>query len=205
MNGSPLMAAIRKCLHDAQYDDLPTPFRIAGVDFQFTGAMRGRRGRALDLVLLVDTTAGDFGDSDGARVRHRVQAMSRALDVTASRYVLTVILAGAALPSDTESLAETARVLHVDTLPLSDDGVPDLRRLEDRIRVLLPLSIPQLAPDNQDGTAQEQLHKALADTVGSTTIDAIMTAAEQGEEAVTAAIASLINAALLEEKEEGKA
>lgn len=201
MIDSPLIAAIRQRLHEAEYDDLPTPFRIAGVEFQFTGALRGRRGRALDLVLLIDTTAGDFGDSDGARVRHRVQAMSRALDVTASRYVLTVVLAGAALSSDMESLAETARVLHVDTLPLSDDGTPDLRRLEDSIRVLLPLSIPQSGPEDQAGSAQEQLRAALANTVDSGTIEAIMAAAEHGEEAVTTAIARLIDAALRDKEE----
>ncbi len=201
MIDSPLIAAIRQRLHEAEYDDLPTPFRIAGVEFQFTGALRGRRGRALDLVLLIDTTAGDFGDSDGARVRHRVKAMSRALDVTASRYVLTVVLAGAALSSDMESLAETARVLHVDTLPLCDDGTPDLRRLEDSIRVLLPLSIPQSGPEDQAGSAQEQLRAALANTVDSGTIEAIMAAAEHGEEAVTTAIARLIDAALRDKEE----
>lgn len=205
MSTSPIITTIRQRLRDAQYDDLPTPFRIAGVEFQFTGAMRGRHGRALDVVLLVDTTSGDFGDSDGGRVRHRVQAMSRALDVTGSRYVLTVVLAGAALPSEMESLAETARVLHVDTLPLGADGTPDLRRLEDSIRVLLPLSIPQASTDEQDGTAQEQLEKALANTVDGVTIDAIMAAAEHGEEAVTAAIARLIDAALQDAKQEEKA
>ena len=80
MTSSPLIAAIRQRLNEAGYDDLPTPFRMAGVEFQFTGALRGRHGRALDLVLLVDTTAGSFGDSDGARVRARIQALSRALD-----------------------------------------------------------------------------------------------------------------------------
>jgi hypothetical protein len=201
MTVSPLIDAIRQRLHDAEYDVLPTPFRIAGVEFQFTGALRGRRGRALDLVPLVDTTAGDFGDSDGARVRHRVQAMSRALDVTASRYVLTVVLAGAVLSSDMESLAQTARVLHVDTLPLCADGTPDLRRLEDSIRVLLPLSIPKSAPNERAGSAQEQLQVALADAVDSGTIEAIMSAAEHGEDAVTTAIAGLIDAALGDREE----
>jgi hypothetical protein len=202
---SPLIAAVQQRLRAAEYDDLSTPFRIAGVEFQFTGVMRGRHGRALDLVLLVDTTAGDFGDSDAARVRHRVQAMSRALDVTGSRYVLTIVLAGAALPGDMESLAETSRVLHVDTLPLDADGSPDLRRLEDSIRVLLPLSIPQASMDEQDGTAQEQLEKALANTVDSSTIQAIMAASEHGEDAVTTAIAGIIDRVFQNGKEEKEA
>lgn len=205
MTVSPLIAAVQQRLRAAEYDDLSTPFRIAGVEFQFTGVMRGRHGRALDLVLLVDTTAGDFGDSDAARVRHRVQAMSRALDVTGSRYVLTIVLAGAALPGDMESLAETSRVLHVDTLPLDADGSPDLRRLEDSIRVLLPLSIPQASMDEQDGTAQEQLEKALANTVDSSTIQAIMAASEHGEDAVTTAIAGIIDRVFQNGKEEKEA
>jgi hypothetical protein len=202
---SPLIAAIQQRLRAAEYDDLSTPFRIAGVEFQFTGVMRGRQGRALDLVLLVDTTAGDFGDSDAARVRHRVQAMSRALDVTGSRYLLTVILAGAALPGDMESLAETSRVLHVDTVPLDADGSPDLHRLDDSIRVLLPLSIPEASIDEQGGTAQEQLEWALLNTVDSGTIQAIMAASEHGEDAVTTAIADFIDGAFQNGKEEEKA
>lgn len=71
--------------------------------------------------------------------------------------------------------------------------------------MLLPLSIPQASTDEQDGTAQEQLEKALANTVDSGTIDAIMAAAEHGEEAVTAAIAGLIDAALQDAEEEEKA
>ena len=205
MSTSPLIRLIQQRLREAEYDDLATPFRIAGVEFQFTGAMRGRHGRGLDLVLLIDTTAGDFGDRDGARVRHRIQAMSRALDVTGSRYVLTVVLAGASLPGDMEALAETARVLHVGTLPLKTDGTPDLRRLEDSIRVLLPLSIPQASVDDADGTAQEQLTKKLGKTVEAPLIAAIMAASEHGEAAVTDAIASLIDAALNDGKAEEKA
>jgi hypothetical protein len=201
MTSSPLIAAIRQRLNEAGYDDLPTPFRMAGVEFQFTGALRGRHGRALDLVLLVDTTAGSFGDSDGARVRARIQALSRALDVTASRYVLTVVLAGATLPGDIDSLADTARVLHVDMLPINKAGIPDLDRLEDSIRVLLPLSIPQPAANEQDGTAQDQLEKALKNVVDAATIRTIMDAAEHGDEAVTTAIASLIDTALVSEEE----
>lgn len=202
MSSSPLVAAIRQRLNEAGYDDLPTPFRMAGVEFQFTGALRGRHGRALDLVLLVDTTAGSFGDSDGARVRARIQALSRALDVTESRYVLTVVLAGATLPGDVEALADTARVLHVDRLPVDQAGSPDVARLEDGLRVLLPLSIPQPVADEQDGTAQDQLEKALRNVVDEATIKTIMDAAERGDAAVTEVIANLIDAALVKKEVE---
>jgi hypothetical protein len=100
VSSSPLIQAIQERLRSGGYSDLSTPFKVAGVEFAFTGAMRGRDGRALDLVLLVDTTTGDFGDRDGGRVRQRMEALSRALDVTGSRYVVTVILAGAVLAQD---------------------------------------------------------------------------------------------------------
>lgn len=187
---------IHERLEEAGYEDLPSPFRIAGVEFQFTGAMRGRQGRALDLVLLVDTTAGSFGDSDAVKVRSRVQALSRALDVTGSRYVLTTVLAGAALGADIETLSETCRVLHVETGLASRDveAVPEW--LEDRIRVLLPLAIPQATTDAETGTAQEQLENALSEQVDAMTIEAIMSASSNGETAVTSTIAAMLDSAL---------
>ena len=115
------------------------------------------------------------------------------------------MLAGATLPGDVEALADIARVLHIDALPVDEAGDPDFDRLEDGIRVLLPLSIPQAAADEQDGTAQEQLEKALKNVVDGATIKTIMDAAERGDEAVTEAIASLIDAALVKRNEEEKA
>ncbi|MGG2324774.1 hypothetical protein, partial [Salmonella enterica] len=79
---------------------------------------------ALDLVLLVDTTTGEFGDRDGERVRQRVEALSRALDVTGSRYVVTVILAGAILAEGIEALSETCRVSQVEGITLDPGGTP---------------------------------------------------------------------------------
>ena len=149
MSDSPLVNAILGRLHEAGYRDLAAPFQVATVEFEFTAALRGSDGRALDLVLVVDTTTGEFGDRDSARVRQRIEALGRALDVTGSRYVVTVILAGAALGKDMEVLAESCRVLHVDGLPLDADGelANDAARnqLEDRIRVLLPLTFATAA------------------------------------------------------------
>lgn len=202
MNGSPIMLAIQERLRNGGYSDLPTPFRVAGVEFAFTGAMRGRDGRALDLVLLVDTTTGDFGDRDGARVRQRVEALSRALDVTGSRYVVTVILAGAVLSEGVEALSETCRVLLVEAASLGADGKPvdeaAERQLDDRIRVLLPLTLPvaQAEPGAGTGTALEQLVRALSGETDKTLVDAAIAAADGGEEAVTDAVALIITKSL---------
>jgi hypothetical protein len=208
MSGSPIVQAIQERLRDAGYTDLPTPFKVAGVEFAFTGAMRGREGRALDLVLLVDTTTGDFGDRDGGRVRQRVEALSRALDVTGSRYVVTAILAGAVLAEGIEALSETCRVLLVEGISLDDRGKPEddtaKRRLDDRIRVLLPLTLPMPVVEIQNGSgpAMDQLIRALPADTDIAFVNALIDASSDGEQAVTDALASVINGAFQFKPEE---
>ncbi|MBN9149723.1 MULTISPECIES: hypothetical protein [unclassified Nitrobacter] len=210
MSGSPLVYAVQERLHDAGYSDLPTPFKVAGVEFAFTGAMRGRDGRALDLVLLIDTTTGDFGDRDGDRVRQRVEALSRALDVTGSRYVVTVILAGAVLAEGIEALSETCRVLQVEGVTFDDQGKPvdeiAKRQLDDRIRVLLPLTlpVPVVEAQNSSGPAMDQLVRALPANTNIALVDALIAASSDGEQAVTDAVALAIDGAFQSEPEEAQ-
>ncbi|MGA0601397.1 hypothetical protein ACO2Q3_11905 [Caulobacter sp. KR2-114] len=202
MTASPLVQAVERRLADVGYSILPTPFRIAGVEFAFTGAMRGRDGRALDLVLLVDTTTGDFGDRDAARVRQRIEALSRALDVTGSRYVVTAILAGAVLAEGIDLLSETCRVLQVDGIHLDPGGnlldEAARRQLDDRIRVLLPLTLPVVETTGGDSgaTALEQLVRALPAETDKSLINAVLEASDADEEAVTEAAAHVLVAAI---------
>lgn len=203
MSNSPLVNAILDRLHEAGYRDLAAPFHVATVKFDFTAAVLGTDGRALDLVLVVDTTTGEYGDRDGAQVRQRVEALGRALDVTESRYVVTVILAGAALGRDMEYLAESCRVLHVDGLPLDPEGELEndaaRKQLEDRIRVLLPLTLPSplAVPRDGSGPAMDQLVRALPDGVDRTLLEALTGASQEGDQAVTEAMASVLGAALV--------
>jgi hypothetical protein len=60
VSDSPLIQEIADRLRAAGYVDVATPFRVATISFDFTAALRGRGGRALDLVLLIDTTTGDY-------------------------------------------------------------------------------------------------------------------------------------------------
>jgi hypothetical protein len=202
VSNSPLVLAIQERLRGAGYSSLSTPFKVASVEFAFTGAMRGREGRALDLVLLVDTTTGDFGDRDGGRVRQRVEALSRALDVIGSRYVVTLILAGAVLADGIEALSDTCRVLQVESIALNDQGKPAdeiaERQLDDRIRVLLPLTLPAPLAETQDGSgpAMEQLIRALPPDANSALVEAVIDASGVGEQAVTEAVAGVIAGAL---------
>ena len=50
MSQSPLIRVVQERLRVGGYQDFPTPLRVAGVDFEFTAAMRGKDGRALDLI-----------------------------------------------------------------------------------------------------------------------------------------------------------
>lgn len=208
MSSSPLVHTIQERLREAGYSDLPTPFKVAGVEFAFTGAMRGRAGRSLDLVLLVDTTTGDYGDRDGGRVRQRVEALSRALDVTGSRYLVTVILAGAVLAEGIEALSETCRVLQVEGMNLDDQGKPAdneaKRQLDDRIRVLLPLTLPLPVVEAQNGSgpAMDQLIRALPADTDPGLLIALIKASNDGEQAVTDAVALAIDSAFQPDPEE---
>jgi hypothetical protein len=204
---APLIRAIQERLQAGGYQHVLTPFRVAGVGFEFTAAMRGRGGRALDLILLIDTTTGDFGDRDAARIRQRVEALSRALDLTESRFVITVILAGAPLLGNIDTLTETCRVLYVEGLTIDVGGKPTDERtknlLEDRIRLLLPLDLPSPATlELGSDPAVKQLHRILkSDVVDQELLEVLIEASKDGELAVTAAVAQVIGKALsLEEQ-----
>ena len=105
-----------------------------------------------------------------------------------------------------EVLAESCRVLHVDGLPLDADGelVNDAARnqLEDRIRVLLPLTLPPPLVVTEDGSgpAMDQLVRALPSGVDKAVLAAVTDASQEGEQAVTEAMASVLGAALVMEE-----
>jgi hypothetical protein len=202
MNTSPLVNVISQRLREAGYMNIETPFKVATVNFEFTKAMRGVGGRSLDLILLIDTSIESFGDRDAARVRQRLQALSRALDVTGSRFVITVILAGDALTGDIEALTETCRVLHVETLALSasgsliDQAAHDL--LEDRIRILLPLELPDQKAQSSDGgrSVMELVSQALPEAMDKTLLNAVVTASQHGDQSVAQTLAQVFEQAL---------
>jgi hypothetical protein len=199
MTASPIVGAVISRLRAANYKELGTPLRVAGVEFPFTAAMRGSDGRALDLVLVFDTTTGDFGDKDSTRIRQRVEALSRALDVTGSRYVVTAILVGATLAGGIDALAETCRVLQVDGVPLDGSGEPDGKvaatQLDDQIRVLLPLTLPPAVAlvEGGGGPAMDQLAATLGKDVDAVVLETLVAAAAEGENEVITAIGNLID------------
>lgn len=198
MTQTPLVSAIRTRLAQAGYRDLRTPLRVAGVEFAFTAAMQGSDGRGLDLVVLVDTTTGSHGDRDATRIRQRLEALSRALDVTRSRLVLTAVLAGASPSGSAETLSEVCRVLFVEQPEQASDPSDAIAaaQLEDRIRILLPLSIPDSNVETEESSAVEQLRRALPKAGDARLRDAVIGAAREGAVAVTTAMAALLDAEL---------
>lgn len=207
MTSSPIIRAIQERLVEDGYVTMPSSIMVAGVKFDFTCIMSGRGGRALDLVLFVDTTAGDFGDRDGTRVRQRVEALSRALDVTKSRYVVTVILAGAALREDIEALSQTCRVLNVGDIDFDGDRLKDetaKARLEDRIRVLLDLKLtdPIEGTSAVGGPAIDQLIQSLPPYIDAELRNAVIAASVAGEQAIIEAAAGVIDKHLHAETQE---
>ena len=72
------------------------------------------------------------------------------------------------------------------------------RQLDDRIRVLLPLTLPAPLAETQDGSvpAMEQLIHALPTDTNKALVDAVIGASGAGEQAVTDAVAGVIAGAL---------
>ena len=202
MSTTLLVGGLVKRLEAAGYAQIVTPFRVASVNFEFTAALRGSEGRGLDLILIVDTATGEYGDRDAARVRQRVEALSRALDITQSRYVLTVILAGAALQGDMEALSATCRVLSVESISLDAEGMPvnafAAEALDDQIRVLLPLELR--ADEGEDTLAKgdtiSELLAALPKNLDEELVRSLASASLHGELAVTEALGRRLGKAL---------
>ncbi len=197
-----LVRGLVKRLQAAGYKALETPFRVASVDFDFTAAMLGVGGRALDLILIVDTATGDFGDRDAVLVRQRIESLSRALDVTQSRYLLTVILAGASLATLVDGLSPICRVLSIESAALQPDGqsVDAVAReaLDDHIRLLLPLDLlnDEAAVATAPTDPIAELLAALPSKVDDALWTSIAEASARGEAAVTRALGKRLGEAL---------
>lgn len=198
MSLSPPVQALVERLEAAGYVRLATPFRVASVEFQFTAALRGVGARALDLVIVVDAVTGEHGDTDGLVVRNRIETLSRALDVTQSRYTLSTVLVGAVLTNNVKVLAETCRVLQVPALALDADGAleaKDAEILEDQIRLLLPLDLPETVSDSEI-TKTGALHLLIARLpadVDAVLVRELITGSTRGEAGVKTALGRRID------------
>jgi hypothetical protein len=75
-------------LTNAGYRRRAAPVTVASVPFEFAALLLGS-DRANDLIIVIDTLV-----DDEVRIRQKVEGLSRALDLVASRRPLTVVLVG---------------------------------------------------------------------------------------------------------------
>jgi hypothetical protein len=152
---------------------------VASVPFDFTAMLVGA-DRAIDLIIVIDTL-----EEQEPRIRQKVEALSRALDLVASRRPLTVILAGPP-PRNIiiEALGRVCRVLSVGT-PVGD-GADQF--LSDVLAVLLPLNLPQMSEAVADPLGELRKHLL----PGEDGIESLLAAAPMGSEAVKQALRVLI-------------
>ena len=194
-----LAGAIITRLEAAGYRRVPTPFQVASVRFDFTAVLQGQGGRGTDVVLIVDTSAGEHGDNSGARTRQRIEALSRAVDISGSRLVLTAILSGAPFPVvEVEALSRLCRVLTVESIHLNRSGGPATdkaaRELDDKLRILLPLTLER----GQDSIADPigELERRFPESLDRTMANKLVGASARGETAVSKTIGELLEEAL---------
>jgi hypothetical protein len=199
MTTSALANAIIARLEAEGYQRVATPFQVASVRFDFTAVLQGQKGRGFDIVLIMDTSAGEHGDKSGSRTRQRIEALSRALDVSGSRLVLTAILAGAPLPTaDVEAIARICRVLTVESAELNKEGASvseeAARELDDKLRILLPLAL-----EKDHGSAVDpigEVENRLPASVDRAVAQAVFAGSARGDRAVARAVRDLLEAAL---------
>lgn len=161
------------------YRPLIKPIKIGSQTFDFTHMLVAGE-RANDLVIVIDLT----GASDDAQVTRSVLAFTRALDVLGSKRSVTVVLTSGQADNDlVNSISRVCRVLPV--------GAPTGSTAEEAVRdwlaVLLPLKSPPPVQHLADWKAS--LEKQLEDTDEEPSFGRFVQLAEEGKEAVEAALA----------------
>lgn len=139
--GQPVDRVVQR-LAASGYTKLEQPVTVGGIRFEFAAILA--RSDSLDIVVIADT----ISEPDHERIRRRVEAFGRALDVVGSRRTLTVVLVGIRpAPAVTKGLARVARVLATGT----PTGERAEQALDDALAVLLPLAV---VPDEHDEVAE---------------------------------------------------
>jgi hypothetical protein len=178
------------------YRELPRPFNIGTLSFDFTYALVAGN-KSNDLVVVIELK----GDSvDDALVR-KVMALTRALDVLKSRRSLTTVLtSGQARPETLYAMGKVCRVL-----PIGSPSGPEARSaVRDWLSVLLPLSTPPTLETHLNW--QRDLREGVPDSVKlDPMFEDVIKSAPEGQAEVERVLADRIAAVVdevLEESEE---
>jgi len=184
VNASQPVDRVIQRLAASGYAELEQPVKVGGIPFEFAAILA--RPDALDLVVVADTIA----EPDHDRLRSRVEALARALDVVGSRRTLTTVLVGVRpAPAVTNGLARIARVLAVGT-PTGDSAE---QALDDALAVLLPLAVVPAAHDQVTeswAAARAKLREDHAEAMS------VIDAASAGPGSVAEALHRFVGAAL---------
>lgn len=117
-------------LEGSGFERLPKPLTVAGTEFDFDAAARGRHP-SHDLVLVATAQVPRL------RLQRLVAGLARSLDLAASRRPMSLVLMGEVAASDRIQLERYARVLHIGS------ATPDVSEIEEAVAVLLPLKLPE--------------------------------------------------------------
>jgi hypothetical protein len=178
-------------LTNAGYRQRAAPLTVASVPFEFAALLLGS-DRANDLIIVLDTLV----DAE-ERIRQKVEGLSRALDLMASRRPLTVVLVGPPpRPTIVEALARVSRVLTVGT-PTGDNAD---RFLSDALAVLLPLALPDASEAVVDPL--NEVRKHLPTDTDQDFLVPMLGAATSGTDAVKEALRVALEAPLDLDSEE---
>ncbi len=190
MTLSPPVQRVVTLLTQAGYRPREMPAVVASVPFEFAAMLLGA-DRALDLIIVIDTLI-----EPEPRIRQKVEALSRALDLVGSRRPLTVVLVGP-LPraSILEALGRVCRVLPVGTPTGKKAG----RFLSDALAVLLPLELPKSSEGVSDPLGE--VRRRLAGSAAADAVSTLVALAPAGADAVRDALRTLIKELLMAERE----
>jgi hypothetical protein len=120
-----------------------------------------------------------------------LEALTLALDVAEWRVVVTAVLAGPPLPSETiEDIARTCRVLTI--APESIAGLPGATPLDDRLRVLLPLELAEDGPEFATDPIG-QISRTMATSRNAKFAEPLIAASARGEDEVRRVLAREID------------
>jgi len=165
----------------AGYRPRATPVTVSSVPFEFPALLVGS-DRSLDLIVVVDTLA----ESD-VRVRQKIEGLSRALDLVASRRPLTLVLVGP--PPRAMIVAALSRVCRVLQVGTPTGPEADLF-LRNALAVLLPLEVADASASIVDPFGKVRRH--LQHTQHEEEIAKIFAAALSGTDAVKQALRGLV-------------
>lgn len=173
-------------VNEGRYRQLPRPFNVGAIPFEFTHALVAG-DRANDLVIVIDVK----GDTADDVLTRKVLALTRALDVMHSKRPVTAVLTSGQPRSETiQSISKVCRVLPVGA-PSGPDAANAVR---DWLSVLLPLAEPSRVDTLLDW--EGDLRNATPDSTEDALTEALIKAAPQGKQAVEAAFARAVEAAV---------